>query len=221
MRFHGALTPSDCKTSAGEDDGGYSEVHVRKKKKRCSALQWRRKNGEMQWKKNGETFVVTVLSDTWCTALSDRCRLHRTLPVHPSSGSWWGWGGLLCTHRSEFPRWWWGWCLLHNVNAGDECIVLFGVLCLVKDKFSIYDCICIQASIFICISISISICICGDELSVSDTTGSVWQRAPQDKQGNRGKRTFRSFLHLFPRSLHRRTMLDAKDHFSTVLPLTL
>ena len=67
------------------------------------------------------------------------------------------------------------------VNAGDECIVLFGVLCLVKDKFSIYDCICIQASIFICISISISICICGDELSVSDTTGSVWQRAPQDK----------------------------------------
>ena len=87
----------------------------------------------------------------------------------------------------------------YNVNAGDECIVLFGVLCLVKDKFSvsICDCICIQASICIYISIPISICICGDELSVSDTTGSVWQRAPQDKQGSRGKRTFRSFLHLF------------------------
>ena len=80
-------------------------------------------------------------------------------------------------------------------------------LCLVKDKFSvsISVCICIQASICICISISISICTCGDELSVSDTTGSVWQRAPQDKQGGRGKRTFRSFLQLFPQSLHRRT----------------
>ena len=84
---------------------------------------------------------------------------------------------------------------------------------------------CLYSSLlYICISISISICTCGDELSVSDTTGSVWQRAPQDKQSNRGKRTFRSFL----QSLRRRTTeciaaavkIDAKNPFSTVLPLT-
>ena len=87
-----------------------------------------------------------------------------------------------------------------------------------KNKLFVFKPICI------CISVSISICTCGDELSVSDTTGSVWQRAPQDKQGGRGKRTFRSFL----QSLRRRTTeciaaavkYDAKNPFSTVLPLT-
>ena len=55
------MISSDCKASAGEDDGGYSEVHVRKKKKRCSGGE---KMGRCSGEKNGETFVVTVLSDT-------------------------------------------------------------------------------------------------------------------------------------------------------------
>ena len=123
------MTPSGCKASSREDKmmGGTVQWGAWEEKEK--EMQWRKKLGRCSGEKNGETFAVTVLSDTWCSALSDRCRLHPPCAsVHPSSGSWWGWGGWLCFHRCEFSRWWWGWCSLHNINymyewkdRGDRC----------------------------------------------------------------------------------------------------